>query len=296
VTFIRRRIDLSFILGQGVFGESGQDTVKITGQRVYCTVMSNLGPRQGTATIRVYGLTRSLLNQLSSLSRVTEAQRKNRVIIEAGDDKAGMSVVFDGQIMLSQIDMASFPDVALSVEALGGALEMLKVMEPISYPVSADAAVILSDLAYKMGMDFENGGVTGPVRVMLATPYYPGALMEQAEACARDANITMVITHGERGRSLMVITPKGVPRGGLIPLVSPETGLVGYPSYASGLSGLSVKCVFNPQLRMGGLVKVSSDLQVANGQWTVFNIAHELESEVPGGQWFTHFDGQVYGD
>lgn len=291
MTFIRRKIELTFILGLGVFGESGEDTVVVSGQRVYCTVLSNLGPRQGTANLRVYGLTRSLLNQLSSLNKVAQVQRKNRIIIKAGDDKAGLSVVFDGQIMLSQIDMAAYPNVALVVEAIGGALERLKVMEPISYPVSADAAVILSDLAYKMGMDFENGGVS----VQLATPYYAGSLMEQAEACARDANIDMFTTTGSEGRTLMVITPKGVARGGLIPLISPETGLVGYPSYSSSLSGLSVKCVFNPQLRMQGLVQVSSDLQVANGQWRIFNIAHELESEVPGGQWFTHFDGQAYG-
>jgi hypothetical protein len=284
MSFVKRKIELTFILGRGVFGESGGTKVVVSGLRINCTVQSNLGPRQGTANLRVYGLTKSLLNQLTSLNRAAEAQRLNRIIIKAGDDKVGMSVVFDGQIMLSQIDMTSFPDVALVVEALGGALEMLKVMEPISYP-AADAAVILSELAYKMGMDFENNGVS----VMLATPYYAGSLMEQAAECARDANITMVIDYGDTGRNLMAIMPKGKPRGGLIPLIAPETGLVGYPSYSSGLYGIAVKCIFNPQLRLAGLVKVQSDLQVANGTWMTFHIAHEIESEVPGGQWFTHF-------
>lgn len=290
MTFIRRKIELTFILGQGVFGESGTDTIVVTGQRVYFTVVEAMGPRIGTANLRVYGLTQSLLRQLTDLNRYAFAQRKNRIIVKAGDDKSGMSVVFDGQVHLAQIDMSTAPDIAMNVEAKGGLLERLKIQEPISYPGSADAAVILSDLAYKMGMDFENGGVS----VQLATPYYAGSLMEQAEACARDANVDMVITHGEEGRNLMVITPKGVPRGGMIPLISPSTGLVGYPSYSSGLGGLAVKCVFNPFLQLKGLVKIESDLEVANGQWLTFHIAHELESEVPGGHWFSHFQAIRY--
>jgi hypothetical protein len=198
-------------------------------------------------------------------------------------------------VRLSQIDLSAAPDVAMNVEASMGNLERLKVADPISYPAGADAAVILSDLAYKMGFDFENGGVTGPVSVTLYTPYYAGSLMEMAEACAKDANIDMVITHGEKGVNRMIIMPKGVPRGGLIPLISPSTGLVGYPNYATDLSGIAVKCVFNPFLQLAGLVKVSSDLEVADGQWQTFGISHELESEVPNGQWFTYFNGLRYG-
>ena len=292
MSFVRRKIELTFQLGKGAFGLDGSDTVVIGGVRVQCIVTSAVGPSLGNANLRIHGLNPSLLNQLSALNSTDIADRANRIIIKAGDDKVGMSTVFEGQVNLSQIDMSSTPDVALNVLAFAGQLEALRTSDPVSYPGSADAAVILANLAHKMGMTFENNGVS----VQLATPYYPGSLLDQARQCADEAGIKMFIDHGEPGKNTMAIWPRDGKRGEFIPLISPSTGLVGYPGYASGkMGGITVKCLFNPQLRLGGLARVESDLQVANGQWQMNEISHDLDSETPGGLWFTHFVGSAYG-
>lgn len=295
MSFIKRKIELTFQLGQGAFGEEGTDTVTVSDLRVQCSLTKTVGPALGEAHLRVYGLRPSLLNRLSALNSVNTAMRQNRLIIKAGDEKAGMAIVFEGQMSLSQIDMTAAPEVALNIMAFAGGMHALKTLEAVSYPGTADAAIILSNLAHKMGMNFENNGAEGPVSVLLATPYYSGALMDQARRCAEDADIEMIVEEGDGGKNTMAIWPKGKARKGLIPLISAETGLIGYPAYSGDLGGLSVKCIFNPQLRIATPVRIKSDLEVANGQWLVFDISHELDSEIPGGQWYTNFNGTAYG-
>ena len=67
--------------------------------------------------------------------------------------------------------------------------------------------------------------------------------------------------------------------------VSPSTGMRGYPAFTS--SGIEVTTLFNPTLQYGGNIQVESQLTPACGTWNIYNLAHELESEIPSGKWFT---------
>ena len=148
MTFLKRRIDLSFALGLGgVFGESGTNTVTVSGLRVHAHIEQVNGPGMGQAEVRVYGLTPSLLNQLSSLNQATQVTRKNVLTVSAGDETNGMAVVFQGQISVGQIMLNSAPDTHLLVLANSGGLEAVQRVAPTSYPGSADAAVIMQNLA-----------------------------------------------------------------------------------------------------------------------------------------------------
>ena len=282
MTFVRRKIDLTFILGTGEFGNSGFNTVKVTGKRVQVNIQNTNGPAMGQAQVRVYGLTRSMLNHLSAINAGDMAQRNNRLVIEAGDDVAGMATVFDGNIKMGQINLSGAPDSNLVVVGYAGLLGATQIIPPSSYPETADVATIMADLAHLMNLEFENNGVSAP----LSTQYLPGSPREQADRCAAAAHIDWFVD----GRT-MVILPKGGSRGGYIPTISPETGAVGYPGYSTSVYGITMQTLFNPLLRTKGLVKVESGLEVANGTWQIFNLVHDLESETPGGQWFTRFDG-----
>ncbi len=284
MTFLKRRINVTFQLGLGgTFGESGTNTVTCSGLRVQAALQQVNGPGLGQASVRIYGLTPSLLKQLSSLNQATMSTRQNTIILDAGDDVNGMATVFQGQIQVSQIMLNTAPDTTLTIMATAGGLAPVQRVAPSSYPGTADAAVILQNLAFQAKLGFENNGVS----VMLATPYFPGDTWAQIKRCAAAANIDYAI---DATKNVLVITPKGGKRGGQIPLISPQTGMIGYPSYSSGVNGLSVTTLFNPLLRIQGQVQIQSNLEVANGTWSVFNLEHELESEDPGGQWLTRFD------
>lgn len=51
--------------------------------------------------------------------------------------------------------------------------------------------------------------------------------------------------------------------------------------------GVNARLLFNPAVQFGGRVKVESDVLRACGEWVVACIDHHLESEKPGGAWFS---------
>lgn len=294
MTLITRTIEISFTFGKDAkgnvtaFNSSGANRVTLTGHRTQVSVSDTTGPGMGEARIRVYGLAPSILNKLASLNSATAAAESNRVVVKAGDSGQALAMVFDGQVILSQSDMSQQPNTALNVVAQGGALASAQPLPPSSYPGAADAAIILQNLAGQMGLTFENSGASK----MLSTPYFWGDGKKQATDCARAAGFEILID-----KSTLAIWPRGKARYGTEPLISPETGLVGYPTYSKMVDGggIIVKTIFNPNIRAGGAVQVKSSLPAANGRWLAFHVGHELESEVPGGEWFTHFAGAALG-
>ncbi|MGA9869288.1 MAG: hypothetical protein WBQ75_22880, partial [Acetobacteraceae bacterium] len=168
-----------------------------------------------------------------------------------------------------------------------GLQDAMRPVPPTSYPGTPDAAVILAGLADQMGYAFENNGVS----VILSQPYFPGTARTQALACAKAANIEMFIDDTSQ---TLAIWPKGGNRGGEIPLISKDTGMVGYPAYSGGQQ-MRVTTLYNPSIRFGGQVKVQSSITPADGEWTVNKITHHLESMMPGGEWFTYLEGYHLG-
>jgi hypothetical protein len=139
----------------------------------------------------------------------------------------------------------------------------------------------------QLGYHFENNGVS----VIWPHAYFPGTAREQVDACARDANIFAAID--EAGATL-AIWPKDGARGGTIPLVSADTGMMGYPGYMSG--GLNIYTIYNNAIRFGGQIEVRSMLQPACGFWIVNRLSHNLETRTPHGAWFTEIGCVRLGD
>ena len=71
------------------FAESGTDTVTISGSRTSVRI-KNAGASGGiTGTVKIYGLTRSLTNQLTTLGMVYKQATANQLTIHAGDSSSG---------------------------------------------------------------------------------------------------------------------------------------------------------------------------------------------------------------
>lgn len=284
MSFVKRKITVTFQLGQGAFGESGTNTVTISGLRVQANIhkIGGADGGGGITALRIYGLTLGLMNQLSGMQYVTR-MRKNTVIVQAGDDEAGMTTVFVGQVVVSMMDFSQSPAVTLNISATPGAFYLVAPAAPFSSPGSVDAAQILSSLASVMGLGFVNNGVSGK---MLKTPYYAGSPMDQAAAVIRDAGIEW---NGCHDRTL-AIWPKGGNAPGNTVNLNAQTGLVGYPSYWE--NGIVFRALFNPAFSFGGLVKITNTpIKVSNQTWKCFDVVHTLESEMPGGAWFTDIKG-----
>ncbi|WP_322082895.1 baseplate hub protein [Burkholderia sp. BCC1972] len=278
MSFTKKRIDVTITLGEGEFGDDGSNTVTLTGLRVQALIAVLGGEAMAEAQVRVSGLPLSMINRLTTIGPINTAFRNNKLQLAAGDDENGMHVVYSGTIGEAHGDFQGMPDVALNILGWAGLYDSVKPVGALSYVGSVDAATIMQELADTMGLAFENNGV----QVQLSNPYFPGTALAQVRACARAADINYLID-----RDTLAIWPLAGARAtaGELPLISPRTGMRGYPMFSS--KGISLVTEFNPDIKCGSQVKVESSLDAANGIWNVFELSHALESETPDGQWFT---------
>jgi hypothetical protein len=280
MSFIERQITITIQLGKGVFGESGFDTVTLSGYRCSVGIDRAAMPFMGSASARVYGMPISVMNQLSTLGNPPfTAGRVNQITITAGDAKAGMFQIFQGIISNGYQDYDGMPVVCFVIEAIPGGVDFLKAASPTSFPGSPDVATILKGLAARFTppLAFQNYGVS----VQLNTPYLSGTLVDQVRAAIRAANIT-----GEIYNGTLSIWPRNGSRPGNNTVISAATDLVGYPSF-NGVQIMSMRTLFNPTLDFGQPVNLKSSLSNASGTWYVNMLSHIVESLTPGGAWFS---------
>lgn len=276
---LRRLLNLTFTLGEGSFGESGANTIKVSQLRASAKILKAGGPSMGTAQLMIYGMTLDVMNKLSTLGMVPTLVRRNTVLVEAGDDVNGMGTVFLGTITNAYADFKGAPDVPFMVEAHTGLIESVATAQPTSFQGRTNVATAMSGFASKMQLSFENNGVDAT----LPASYFSGSYRDQMIACALAAGIQQVIDNGK-----LAIWKAGSSRGGQIPDINPQSGMIGYPSYSS--IGIQLKSVFNPNVGFGGRIKVTSDLKPACGEWIVYRLEYSLDSLVPGGKWEATID------
>lgn len=277
--FAQRVISLTFMLGTGSFGEGGSNALTVSGLRASCSINKVGGPFPSTMQLRVWGLTLAQMNQLTALNKAVMYQRNNSVLVQAGDAVDGMATVFQGTINEGWADFSNPPDAVLHIGAINPGIAMVQPAPALSFPGTMDVGTVMAGLANLMGVGFENDGV----QVKLVNQYLPGTAWQQAKRLAEVADVGMVMDD-----HVLAIFPKGTSRppvNGVVPLVSPSTGMAGYPMYNG--TGIVVKMIFNPAVQPGRLIQVKSSLTPANGQWFVQTLEHLLEANVFGGVWFT---------
>ena len=295
-SFVRRKIDVTFTLAQGGFGSDGSDTVKLSGLRVSVQINNAGLPSGATAKIRIEGMTQQLMSRLSVLVRNVVQPTQNNVLIEAGDDINGMSVVFDGGIYEAFADFNGVPNVAFVASALSTLLPNAVPITPTSYSGGASVSTIMAAIAGKAGLGFQDAGVS----VTLQSPYFPGTAGEQIDRCAAAAKIIANID-----KRTLYIWPKGGSQSSDVPLVSAATGLLGYPSYNQ--NGVTFATIFNPSLSFYEPIQIQSDYLAAawvnqygqlpgyptsNGRWVIYNLSHDIQSEVPDAPWESMISAQ----
>lgn len=283
----RRKIELSFALGEGNFGQDGQNEVKLTGYRTSASITKSGGASLSEMQLRVWGLPLDVMQKLTVLNKLAYAEeRRNVVTVTAGDDKTGMGVVFVGTIKEAWADASNAPDVSFVVSAFTGGVDAIRPVPPTSYNGSVTVETIMGSIAAQMDppRTLENGGV----QVTLDSQYLPGTLRDQAVKVAQIAQCNLLIDD-----TVLAIWPKGKARGGQTLKVSAETGLVGYPQFTQ--NGIAFSLLFNPSLAFGQQISMKSVLEAANGAWVIGAVQHSLDAELPGGQWFTRVECYLLG-
>lgn len=285
--FSRRIIELTFMLGEGDFGEAGMDTVTLSGLRCSANITKAGGVSMSNLDLRVWGMSLDQMNKLTVLNKLAYPQQRfNTVVVSAGDEDSGLSVVFQGTIQEAWADGRDAPDMMFHVAAFSGLFESIKAVPPTSFKGTVDVATVVAGIAQQMGLSLENSGVTGKI----ADPYLPGALGSQLRSIARAAHISY---HIDTTDQTLAIWPQGKSRDGELVEVSAASGMVGYPAFTQ--NGVQLVTLYNPSLVFGRSIVVKSQLTAANGTWVIASVSHNLDSDLPGGQWFTEIECNLLG-
>jgi hypothetical protein len=286
VSFTKRHIDVQFQLGQGSFGGTSQNTVDVTGLRCSANVSKAGGWTNSTLELRIWGLSLSVMNDLSTLGKPLPAIRNNVVTLKPRSDDVGPTVAFIGVIQQAWADMQAMPESVFVVQATSGMLAQLRPLPPTSINGVADVAQVAAGLASQMSMNFTNGGVD----IKIPNLYLSGTGVQQVRQLMDVGPINWIIED-----NTLAIWPKDGSRdpNANPVVVSADTGLVGYPNWTA--QGLMVKTLYNPNIAYGAAIQITSDITPANGVWSPFKIDHVLESEVPDGQWFSMIEAAAFG-
>lgn len=275
MSFTKKNLDVEFTLKSGNFG-SGGNTKDIKGLRVSALVLQPGAPGMGQLQAAIYGLPLSDMNQLTTMGRQIALREANKVKLYAYEEGQQPSLVFTGTISDAWADMQGMPSACLRVAAHAGLDGAVKDADATTIKGRVKVEDVMKQIAGKAGWQFQNDGVDA----LLDNPYFPGSPFRQAVQAMRAARCLMTVD-----KDTLAIWKPGGSRSGSTPLISPQTGLVGYPRYRQ--AAVDVTTTYNPGVQFGGKVQIQSDLTPACGSWAVNYVEHELESELPRGKWFS---------
>jgi hypothetical protein len=265
--------------GTGVPSADGTNQVTLSGLRAHVRIQNNGAPAGSMADVSIYGLTPSLMNQLSTLGQVYNSISRNSLQISAGDESTGVVPIFLGTITSAFGDYQKMPDVPFEMHCQSGTIDAVSSATPSSFPGNVDVATVMSGLASQMNLGFINGGVSVKLPGGI---YLRGNLEQQVKQLASWANILAERVNG--GTALAIWKRGSTWQTGIVPLLSKSTGMITAPSLS--IYGPVVRSIFNSQVAFGGSVQIQSDVvPQANGMWYVQKVDLALDSLVPKGRW-----------
>lgn len=263
------------------FNEGGNTVTLPAGLRMAANIQNAGGLSDGVLNLTIWGMTRSLMNQLATLGIQINLLPKNPITLTAGTP-GNLSTAFVGYIMSAEADFNAMPEPSFHITASTLGAFAAAPATATSYQGSASVADIMSNLATKMRLRFENSGVD----VTLTNPVFTGSLRDQARKAVQDAGILW--NNGEGG--VLAIWPRSGARGGLIPVLAPppKGSMIGFPKYNA--YGVAVRNLYDPTIGFGQKVRVESSV-LSPGEYVVYKLAHSLSCELPGGPWETEVLG-----
>lgn len=296
-TYTVKALRATFTLtgSNAVFPGTNANVLQVTGLRMSVHIQAAGAAMSTQVSMRVYGMAQQDMNALAVINILngTPDFINNTVLIEASSD-GGLSwtAVFAGSIIQAGPDYSEPPDVYLSVQAQTGFFESIAPALPTSFPGSTDVGQMVSVIAAKMGVPFVNNGVN---QVLPGGGYYSGSLLNQLQRICQSAGIAYT---QDGPQSTVTITPWGSARTIEPFILSPTSGLEGYPR-VRGDGFIEVRALYNPAFLLLGPITISGSDSVvgtntpttynsrADGNWLIGTMSHVLESQKPGGAWFT---------
>ncbi|MEY0432396.1 hypothetical protein AB7V88_21750 [Providencia rettgeri] len=283
MAFNRKRIRLTFKLNgkDEVFTSDNKNKLSAVGLRISAEVSFGYGSPAPYARVRVYGLPQETMNKLITAKFQQVKTLRTLITIEAAEGEGDFAQVFSGGIFMALPEYSEAPNVSIVIEAISAVFESKLPTPAESYEGSHSVDEIISGICKRIGFSFESNNVNA----MVDNPYLTGSDLEKIRWLCVNNDLDLYL-----GNNSVAIAPKGAPRNIKIAVISPDTGLIGYPVITN--IGATFKCLYDPSIQFGALVRVKgSQIELCNGEWRVYGLRAQLETEMDSARWFMEIMG-----
>lgn len=268
-------------------GEQTPDVYTFLQHRMRINVRQG-GGQFGNAKIEIFGVPPDTMNNIARLWLETlTPQNTDTVAIDVWN---GLDYVpfFQGVISWSSVNGAGMPAVSLIIEANAAMALMNSTASPYSNagPVALQSALATITAPQSFTVDYSDSAP----QYQLTDVRLTGSPMEQISGLMNHFPDLTWFVNLQR----LVVRLAGAPYQSDAIDISPQTGLQRLPVYSS--SGLQFDTLFNPQLRPGVACNVTTAFDYVNRTlWVASVLSHQLEPNLPGGQWTTSVAANSFG-
>lgn len=273
-SFTNKTIQVVMAMAEGVF-QNGANQITVEGLPTSVDIQKQGGDERPSCTVTIGNLNIDVVKQLTTLSFRPLQRFKNQITVNAGEVGKQLQTIFIGDFENAYGEFQNAPTMNLMVKAIAAQHGALMATPATSVDGTEQVAKLMEQWAVEAGCTLENKGVNASVKNVV----YRGSPVDKAKTLARDVGIDLIIDDGK-----FIITPNGQAVDGNAVLIDPKHGLLGYPAFSN--DGIEFNMIFDPNVKIGGLVKIESIVPRASGIWKVTKITTKLEAYVPnGGSW-----------
>ena len=273
-SFTNKTIQVVMAMAEGVF-QNGANQITVEGLPTTVDIQKQGGDERPSCTVTIGNLNIDVVKQLTTLSFRPLQRFKNQITVNAGEVGKQLQTIFIGDFENAYGEFQNAPTMNLMVKAISAQHGALMATPATSVDGTEQVAKLMEQWAVEAGCTLENKGVNASVKNVV----YRGSPVDKAKTLARDVGIDLIIDDGK-----FIITPNGQAVDGNAVLIDPKHGLLGYPAFSN--DGIEFNMIFDPNVKIGGLVKIESVVPRASGIWKVTKITTKLEAYVPnGGSW-----------
>lgn len=270
--YSKRSLRFEFVNETSSFDESGNNTISISEARAAVSFQS-AGNLFGTQlNVSIFGLGIEMLAALSSKAMGLFGSDTERISMKVF---VGETAIFAGYMTSSIANMNAIPNAALMITATANADLQNKPASPFSFNGATPVPDIINAICNAAGY---KAYITGLDGLVVTNPHYEGSIFTQLESLCNDVNVAMSVAPPS-----ISFWPQDSTRDDVMPFISPEYGLIGYPIFSNG--GLMFQTQFSTLLTTGRNVQIETSLPHASGVYKLTSVNHELSSWMNDGPW-----------
>jgi len=220
---------------------------------------------QNEAEIIIENLSASVQNYiLTGVTPFNKNYLPKSVRVEAGREKYGTSVVYEGNVV--EGTCSDPPDIGVSLKCLTGNYALGNLVNrsmggTVSLKVIAQQ--IANDNAVVLKFDAENRNLPGYS--------FSGPALDQVYAMNNFGGIDAFIDDGV----LYVKDGLVQTRGQVITQINKDTGMIGIPQLTE--EGVKIKFLFDPKVKLGaGIVLTTVQYPELNGEYVIYRLGFQL--------------------